>query len=93
MIALVQDGDRIAIDIPRRELRVDVPEAELSTRRSALLASLGSYRPAKRQRPVSTALQLYAATATSAATGAARDISQLASAPSSASAPSPASGG
>jgi dihydroxy-acid dehydratase len=77
LIALAQDGDTIVIDIPRRELRLDVPEAELRRRREALLSSLGSYRPATRQRPVSAALQLYAATATSASTGAARDISQL----------------
>jgi dihydroxy-acid dehydratase len=76
-IALVKDGDRIVIDIPRRELRLDVPDAELAARRDELLAALGSYRPVDRQRPVSAALQLYAATATSAATGAARDISQL----------------
>jgi dihydroxy-acid dehydratase len=43
-----------------------------------VLASLGSYRPADRQRPVSAALQVYAAMATSAATGAARDITLLA---------------
>ena len=58
------------IDIPRRELRLDVPDAELAERRERLLASLGSYRPADRQRPVSAALQVYAALATSASTGA-----------------------
>jgi dihydroxy-acid dehydratase len=78
VIALARDGDTIVIDIPRRELRLDVADAELARRRDALLSSLGSYRPATRQRPVSAALQLYAATATSASTGAARDISQLA---------------
>jgi dihydroxy-acid dehydratase len=77
-IALVRDGDPIVIDIPRRELKLDVPDAELAARRDGLIAGLGGYRPADRQRPVSAALQLYAATATSAATGAARDISQLA---------------
>jgi len=77
-IALAREGDTIVIDIPRRELRLDVPEAELEQRRSALLASLGSYRPASRERQVSPALQVYAALATSAATGAARDISPLA---------------
>ena len=77
MIALVQDGDRIVIDIPRRALELDVPEAELRTRRDALLADLGGYRPRDRQRPVSAALQAYAAMATSASTGAARDITQL----------------
>jgi dihydroxy-acid dehydratase len=77
-IALAREGDTIVIDIPRRELRLDVPEAELAQRRSELLASLGSYRPASRERQVSPALQVYAALATSAATGAARDISPLA---------------
>jgi dihydroxy-acid dehydratase len=77
VIALAEDGDTIVIDIPRRELRLDVPDAELTTRRSALLAELGSYRPSSRQRSVSPALQMYAAMATSAATGAARDISVL----------------
>ncbi len=76
-IALVADGDTIVIDIPRRDLRLDLPESELAARRAALLATLGSYRPASRQRPVSAALQVYAAMATSAATGAARDISAI----------------
>ncbi|MCW2937883.1 MAG: dihydroxy-acid dehydratase, partial [Actinomycetia bacterium] len=43
-----------------------------------LLEELGGYRPRDRQRPVSVALQTYAAMATSASTGAARDISLLA---------------
>ncbi len=77
-LALVQENDTIVIDIPRRELRLDVPDAVLAERKQALLASLGSYRPASRQRPVSAALQVYAALATSASTGAARDISALA---------------
>jgi dihydroxy-acid dehydratase len=77
-IALARDGDTIVIDIPRRELRLDVPEAELAARRASLLASLGSYRPAGRQRPVSAALQMYAALATSSSTGAVRDVSALA---------------
>jgi len=77
-IALVQENDTIVIDIPRRELRLDVPESELAGRREAVLTTLGCYRPATRQRPVSAALQVYAALATSAATGAARDVSALA---------------
>jgi dihydroxy-acid dehydratase len=76
-IALVREDDTIVIDIPRRELRLDVPDEVLAERRQALLASLGSYRPASRTRPVSAALQVYAALATSASTGAARDISAL----------------
>ncbi len=50
----------------------------LAARRERVLASLGSYRPSDRQRPVSAALQVYAAMATSAATGAARDVSLIA---------------
>jgi dihydroxy-acid dehydratase len=78
IIALARDGDTIVIDIPHRDIRLDVPEAELAARREALLASLGGYRPANRERPVSAALQVYAAMATSASTGAARDVSLLA---------------
>jgi dihydroxy-acid dehydratase len=77
-IALARNGDTVVIDIPNRELRLDVPEASLAARRDEVLATLGSYRPADRQRPVSAALQVYAAMATSAATGAARDITLIA---------------
>jgi len=78
VLALVAEDDTVVIDIPRRELRLDVTDAELASRRASLLASLGGYRPVSRQRPVSAALQVYAALATSAATGASRDISALA---------------
>jgi dihydroxy-acid dehydratase len=78
LIAVVENGDTVVIDIPRRELRLDVPDASLAARRAGVLASLGSYRPADRQRPVSAALQVYAAMATSAATGAARDVTLIA---------------
>ena len=77
-IALVADGDRIVIDIHRRELTLDVPEAELQARRARLTASPAGFRPADRERPVSAALQVYAAMATSAATGAARDVTLIA---------------
>jgi dihydroxy-acid dehydratase len=76
-IALVEDGDTIEIDIPNRSLELRVPEAELEARRTRLLADLGGYRPRDRQRPVSAALQAYAAMTTSASTGASRDLSQL----------------
>jgi dihydroxy-acid dehydratase len=78
LIAVAENGDTVVIDIPRRELRLDVPDAILAARRERVLSSLGSYRPADRQRPVSAALQVYAAMATSAATGAARDITLIA---------------
>ncbi len=77
VIALAQDGDRIEIDIPHRELRLDVPDTELAARRERLRAALGGYRPADRQRPVSEALRVYAALATSASTGAVRDLGLL----------------
>jgi dihydroxy-acid dehydratase len=81
-IALIEDGDRIVIDIPRRSLDLDVPDDELRAREDKLLAELGGFRPRDRQRPVSAALQAYAAMATSASTGAARDITQLSAPPS-----------
>ena len=79
-IALAENGDTVEIDIPRRSLALSVRQDVLESRRSALVAGLGGYRPAARQRAVSAALQIYAAMATSAATGAARDISQIAGA-------------
>ena len=77
-IALAENGDRIVIDIPTRELRLDLPDAELAARREKITA-LGGYRPADRQRPVSQALRVYAALATSASTGAVRDLGLLGS--------------
>jgi dihydroxy-acid dehydratase len=75
-IALVQTGDRIEIDIPRRELTLAVPDDELAARRERLRAT-GGYRPAGRERPVSEALRVYAALATSASSGAVRDLGSL----------------
>jgi len=77
VIALARTGDRIEIDIPRRELRLDAPDGELSARRQRLQATQGGYHPAGRQRPVSEALRVYAALATSASTGAVRDLTAL----------------
>lgn len=77
IIALVEDGDRVVIDIPNRVLELDVPEDELEIRREKLLADLGGYKPRDRHRPVSAALRAYAAMATSASTGAARDVGQV----------------
>ncbi|ONH37697.1 dihydroxy-acid dehydratase [Protofrankia sp. BMG5.30] len=73
-IALVRDGDIIEIDIPARRLDLLVDAEELAARRAELTAA-GGYRPKERQRPVSAALRAYAAMATSASTGAARDVS------------------
>ncbi|MDT0301234.1 dihydroxy-acid dehydratase [Streptomonospora wellingtoniae] len=76
-IALVRDGDTVVIDIPNRSMRLDVGGAELDSRRAELLAELGTYRPRDRERPVTQALRAYAAMATSASTGAARDVAQI----------------
>ncbi|BFV58613.1 dihydroxy-acid dehydratase [Kitasatospora sp. CMC57] len=75
-IALVQDGDVIAIDIPNRSVELKVSFEELHERRLKLEAE-GGYRPKSRVRPVSAALKAYAAMATSADKGAVRDVSKL----------------
>ncbi|MGI5349597.1 dihydroxy-acid dehydratase [Streptomyces sp. CA-250714] len=74
VIALVEDGDTVVIDIPNRQLRLDVPDETLAARREALA---GRYAPASRERKVSTALRAYAAMATSADRGAVRDVTLL----------------
>ncbi len=77
-IGLVEDGDPIEIDIPARRIELLVPEGELGRRRAAMEArGEGAWRPLGRNRPVSQALQAYAAMTTSAARGAVRDLSQL----------------
>ncbi|MEV5005540.1 dihydroxy-acid dehydratase [Streptomyces sp. NPDC093064] len=73
-IALVEDGDRIRIDIPNRSIDLFVDDAELSRREQALN---GAYVPKDRDRKVSAALRAYAAMATSADKGAVRDVSKL----------------
>ena len=71
-IGLVQEGDRIEIDIPARKITLAVPDAELATRRAAQDAK--GWKPALRARKVSTALRAYAAMTTSAARGAVREV-------------------
>jgi dihydroxy-acid dehydratase len=75
LIALVEDGDRIVIDIPNRSIRLDVADDVLARRRAAMDArGERAWQPEKRDRHVSTALQAYAALTTSAARGAVREI-------------------
>ena len=75
LIALVEDGDRIVIDIPSRSIHLDVSSEQLRLRREAMLArGNGAWRPASRNRQISTALRAYAALTTSAARGAVREI-------------------
>ncbi len=75
VIALVEEGDRIQIDIPNRRIQLAVTDAELQRRRGARGAQ--TWRPANRRRPVSAALRAYAAMTTSAARGAVRDVKQV----------------
>jgi len=75
-IGLVEEGDRIEIDIPNRTIRLAVADEELARRRAAM-AARGSkaWKPAaERQRRVSMALKAYAALTTSAAKGAVRVV-------------------
>ena len=78
-IALVEDGDIIAIDIPKRTISLEVSDGELALRREAMEAKgEAAWAPAEpRERKVSQALEAYAAMTTSAARGAVRDLSQL----------------
>ncbi|HEX5126996.1 MAG TPA: dihydroxy-acid dehydratase [Rhodocyclaceae bacterium] len=77
-IALIQEGDRIEIDIPNRSIRLAISDAEMDKRRAAMATRAdGGWKPVNRQRPVSAALQAYAALTTSADTGAVRDVTQV----------------
>ncbi|WP_215761385.1 dihydroxy-acid dehydratase [Acetobacter sp. P1H12_c] len=77
VIGLVEEGDRIEIDIPNRRLSVAVPDSELSARRERMDEKGDAAWQPKRDRVVSTALKAYAALTTSAARGAVRDVGQL----------------
>jgi dihydroxy-acid dehydratase len=77
-LALVEEGDTIEIDIPKRILRVSHSGEELLKRRKAMEAKgFAAWKPAARDRKVSQALQAYAAMTTSAARGAVRDVSRI----------------
>ncbi|MFA5703501.1 MAG: dihydroxy-acid dehydratase [Advenella sp.] len=77
-IGLVQQGDRIEIDIPNRTIHLAISDEELAHRRAAMEAKGDrAWQPENRERYVSQALQAYAAMATSADRGAVRDVSQL----------------
>ena len=75
-IGLVEDGDRIEIDIPSRSIRLAVAADELQRRREAR-RELGWTPSTERPRRVTPALRAYAAMTTSAARGAVRDVDQI----------------
>jgi dihydroxy-acid dehydratase len=77
-IGLIEEGDLIEIDIPKRTINVDLDDKMLASRRAAMAAKgAAAWKPVNRQRQVSAALRAYAAMTTSAARGAVRDVSQL----------------
>lgn len=78
-IALVEPGDIIEINIPKRSINLALGDAELARRRAAMEArGKGAWQPLqKRPRKVSAALKVYAMLATSADKGAVRDLSLL----------------
>ncbi|MET0360789.1 MAG: dihydroxy-acid dehydratase [Sphingobium sp.] len=78
LIALVNTGDSIVIDIPNRVIRLDIDDAELAHRHEAMVErGKKAWKPFGRKRDVSPALRAYAALTTNAARGAVRDVSQV----------------
>ncbi len=74
LIALIEDGDIIEIDIPARRLHLAVAEDEIAVRRERMEAGERPYQPKSRDRKVSAALKIYAAHVANAARGAVREI-------------------
>ncbi len=78
LIALVEQGDPVVIDIPNRLIALDLPENVLAERRAAMEAKgAKAWKPLGRKREVSAALRAYAAMTTNASRGAVRDVSQV----------------
>jgi len=77
-IGLIEDGDMIEIDIPNRSINLAISDDEMASRRSAMEGrGEFAWKPVKRDREVSKALQAYAALTTSADKGAVRNVEQL----------------
>jgi len=74
LIALVEDGDLIEIDIPARSVNLAVPQDILDERLAKQQARERPFTPLDRDRPVSAALRAYASMASSAADGAVRVV-------------------
>jgi dihydroxy-acid dehydratase len=78
LLALVQNGDRIEIDIPGRRLHLAVSDEEIERRKSEERArGERAYTPRDRDRPISGALRAFGLLATSASKGGVRDVSQV----------------
>ncbi|WP_262136520.1 dihydroxy-acid dehydratase [Pseudomonas sp. Marseille-Q5117] len=75
-IGLVQDGDKVLIDIPNRSINLLVSDEELAARRAE--QDKKGWKPVEvRPRKVTTALKAYALLATSADKGAVRNKAML----------------
>ncbi|MEP1740066.1 MAG: dihydroxy-acid dehydratase [Kangiellaceae bacterium] len=73
-IALIENGDTIVIDIPKRSIQLELSEEMLANRRQQMIAKGGqAWQATGRHRPISYALKNYAMLATSADKGAVRD--------------------
>jgi dihydroxy-acid dehydratase len=75
VVGLIENGDIIDINIPTREMNLQVSDEILAERRVKQEAI--GWKPANRIRPISAALKVYASMATSADKGAVRDLSKL----------------
>lgn len=73
-IALVEEGDEIVIDIPKRSISINVSRDELEQRRTHEMNRENAWQPKHRERQVSRALQAYALLASSADLGAVRQL-------------------
>lgn len=71
-IALLEAGDIIEIDIPKRSINVKLSKAELTKRRELLTKQQGFHPKKARKRKVSKALKLYAQNVNNASAGATR---------------------
>ncbi|MFM9913647.1 MAG: dihydroxy-acid dehydratase [Methylophilaceae bacterium] len=77
-IGLVEEGDTIEIDIPKRTIHLAISDEEMAHRRAKMEAKGKlAWKPVNRERQVSEALRAYAAMTTSASKGAVRDVSQV----------------
>lgn len=74
-IGLVNEGDTIEIDIPKRTINVVLSEQQLQSRREQMQQCDMAWQPEKpRKRKVSKALKAYAMLATSASKGGVREL-------------------
>ncbi len=74
-IALINDNDKIVIDIASRSIHLSISDEELKIRKdNEALRAKDAYSPKSRKRVISTALKIYAKHVSSADTGAVRLI-------------------